>query len=388
MRRLALFVLLSLALQQQPPVKPVEPPPAQPPLPLQQSGALVHAIAAPKTPLPPEADSARVTQFSFIAYGDTRGANDGVEPHREHQAVVQAMIAKAKALASTPFPVRFVVQSGDAVLNGRDANQWNISFVPIIDTVTRDADLPYFFAAGNHDVTSLPLGNAQRAIGLKNTLDAIANLMPAEQSARRLKGYPTYGFGYGNAFVLLIDSNIAADQAQLAWTTRQLEGLDRQRYHHVFAVFHHPPFSSGPHGGDIIEPQTEAIRALYMPLFRKHHVRMTICGHDHLLDHFVERYEDGGKAYRMDDLVSGGGGAPTYTYKGEPNLRAYLDNGAAQQVRVEHLIRPGATAIENPNHFVVIRVDGDRLSLEVIGSGPAPYRPYGQDRLDLSAPVS
>lgn len=389
MRRLCFLLLLAAGFQQPAPQLPTQPP-TQPPAaaPLMPPAVPVRAIEPPKTPLPAEADSAKITRFSFIAYGDTRGANDGLQIHREHQALIEAMIAKAKALASTPFPIRFVVQSGDAVLNGRDGNMWNISFVPVIEQLTRDADIPYFFSVGNHDVTTLPLGDPQRARGLKNSLDAMAKLMPAEGSPRRLNGYFTYAFGFGNAFFIMLDSNVASDQTQLAWVTRQLEGLDRGRYHHVFAVFHHPPFSSGPHGGDLIEPQTEAIRALYMPLFRKHHVRATFTGHDHFLDHWVERYEDGGKPYRMDDVLSGGGGAPTYTYKGEPNLKAYLDNGSAQRVQVQHLIRPGATAAENPNHFIVVQVDGDKLSLEVIGVGPNPYRPYGKDRLDLNAPTS
>jgi calcineurin-like phosphoesterase family protein len=388
MRRLSFLLLLAAGVQQPVPQLPV-PPPVQRPLTAGQPPIVpVRAIEPPKTPLPAEADSATVTRFSFIAYGDTRGANDGVQLHREHQAVVEGMIARAKALASTPFPVKFVVQSGDAVLNGRDGNMWNISFVPVIEELTRTSDIPYFFSVGNHDVTTLPLGDPQRALGLKNSLDAMAKLIPAEGSPRRLNGYLTYAFGFGNTFFIVLDSNIASDQAQLAWVTKQLEGLDRGRYHHVFAVFHHPPFSSGPHGGDIIEPQTEAIRALYMPLFRKHHVRGTFTGHDHFLDHWVERYTDGGREYRMDDVLSGGGGAPTYTYKGEPNLKAYLENGAAQHVRVEHLIRPGATAAENPNHFIVIQVDGDKLSLEVIGIGAPSYRPYGKIRLDLNAPTS
>ena len=51
-------------------------------------------------------------------------------------------------------------------------------------------------------------------------------------------------------------------------------------------------------------------------------------------------------------------------------------------------LRPGATAAENPNHFIVIQVDGDKLSLEVIGIGASQYRPYGKDRIDLNSPTS
>src|SRR5262249_31502004 len=130
-----------------------------------------------------------------------------------------------------------------------------------------------------------------------------------------LNTYPTYAFGYGNLFVLMLDSNIAADPTQLDWATAQLEKLDRRRYTHVIAVVHHPTFTSGQHHGPDFkgEPQTVALRDNYLPLFRRHHVRMVIAGHDHLLDHWIERYTDprNGKTYRRDDIVTGGGGAPT-----------------------------------------------------------------------------
>ena len=32
--------------------------------------------------------------------------------------------------------------------------------------------------------------------------------------------------------------------------------------------------------------------------------------------------------------------------------------------------------LENPHHFVVVRVDGDQLSLEVVGTGETTYTPY------------
>ena len=367
--------------------------------------AAVRPIEPPATPLGTEASSAAVTKFSFIAYGDTRSGSvpdvpgDGDILHPEHSRVVDRMIAKAGELASTPFPVRFVLQSGDAVLRGPTAAMWNVSFSPIIERLTSGANIPYFFSVGNHDVTSMPAGDPQRALGLHNTLTVMSKLIPPEGSPRRLSGYPTYAFGYGNAFFIAFDSNIAADPIQLAWVSDQLEHLDRARYRHIVAFFHHPPFSSGPHGGasadpvpgtgqkaaDRLEPQTVAIRSLYMPLFRKHHVAMLVAGHDHLYDHFVERYADNGVSYRIDTLVTGGGGAPIYPYVGEPDLRAYSAASAAQGVRVDHLVKPGTTPEENPHHFVVVQVDGDRLSVEVVGIGPTPYTPYkGAAKIVLS----
>lgn len=387
-------VIGAVAAAQQPPPVPA------PPL------VSVRPIAPPAVPLPSEAASAGVTRFSFIAYGDTRSGGaadvpgDGQIVHVEHSRVVDRMISLIHDSASTPFPIRFVLQSGDAVLRGQNGAMWNVSFSPIIERLTRGANVPFFFSVGNHDVTTMPPGDPGRALGLHNTLTAMSKLMPQEGSPRRLSGYPTYAFAYGNAFFIALDSNIAGDAFQLAWVSDQLEHLDRARFRHVIAFFHHGIFSSGPHGGgsadpvpgtgrkapDRPEPQTVSLRSLYMPLFRKHHVRMLIAGHDHLFDHWVEWYSSGGSTYRMDTLVTGGGGAPIYTYVGEPDLRPYIAAGARENVRVEHLMKPGSTQEENPHHFVVVQVDGDRLSLEVVGTGPAVYTPYpgARSRIDLS----
>src|SRR6185295_7938999 len=164
------------------------------------------------------------------------------------------MLAKVRALAATQMPVRLVLQSGDGVLRGLDGQRWNLGFTPVIERLTKGANIPYFFTAGNHDVTSGPPGDPQRSIGLHNTLTAISRLIPPEGSPRRLSGYPTYAFGYGNAFFIAFDSNIAGDQLQLAWVADQLEHLDRARFPHVFVFFHHPPFSAGPHGGASAAP--------------------------------------------------------------------------------------------------------------------------------------
>lgn len=382
--------------------------PTTPPAPPPVAWVEVKPIEPPRTPLPPEGASAQITRFSFLAYGDTRtgsatatALDDAQAPNVEHSRVMDAMLTKVKELSATPAPVRFVLQSGDAVLRGVDGGRFNVGFTPIIERLTAGANVPYFFSVGNHDTTSAATaGDPQRAVGLHNTLTAMSKLIPAEGSPRRLNGYPTYGFGYGNMFVIAIDSNIASDPIQLSWVANQLDGLDRARFPHVAVFFHHPPFSSGPHSGasaepmpdtgrkaaDRPEPQTLAIRNLYMPLFRKHHVRLLVTGHEHLYDHFVERYDDQGKTYRMDVIVTGGGGAPIVTYYGEQDLRAYLAAGAPANVKVEHLMKPGMTPAENPHHFVVIQVDGDKLSLEVIGTGATPYTPYpgGVSKLALS----
>jgi hypothetical protein len=340
----------------------------------------VVAIAPPRNPLPAERASAGVTRFSFIVYGDTRGRRDGIDPQYEHSLIVESMLGTIAGLTGGPDPVKFVLQSGDAVVNGRDAKQWNTSFTGLINRLTKEGGVPYFLAPGNHDVTgAADLDNPGRREGLVNYLRAMAQLIPPNGATRRLTGYPTYAFGYGNTFVLALDTNIADDSVQFAWARTQLQGLDRRRYTNLVAFFHHPVFSSGPHGAAIVERPTGVLRSLWMPLFRRHQVRLLVTGHEHLFEHFVERYRDSaGVVHRLDQLVTGGGGAPIYAYLGEPDLRAYRASTGADSARVEHLVRPGPNRGDNPYHYLVVHVNGDQLWIDVQsvdwGLGFAPYR--------------
>ena len=342
----------------------------------------VTAITAPTTPLPSEAESKGATKYSFLVYGDTRGRRDGTTLQYEHSLVIDSMLAQIKKLKGTEYPVRFVLQSGDAVVNGREVRQWNVSFVPLINRLTTEGGVPYFLVPGNHERTTSPEG-------LKNYLDAVSTLIPPEGSPRRLSGSATYSFGYGNTFVIGLDANVPGDEKQYQWIKGQMEGLDRDRYLNVIVFCHQAPFSSGPHGGPNVEEETKALREKYMPLFRTHHVRAVFSGHEHLFEHWVEHYTDESGTHRMDLVVSGGGGAPIYFYRGEPNLDEYLKANEASKVKVEHLVKPGSQEAPSPYHYVMVRVDGERLDMEVVGvdwgRNFAPYRSNETDLQDLSA---
>src|SRR5205085_11615004 len=113
-----------------------QPAPAAPPVvpPVQAPAAAVLAFE-PVTPIEPpahplsETRSARVTKFSFIIYGDTRsGLNgDGTIIHPVHSALMDRMLARIKARRHSESPVRFVLQTGDAVLRGATGHMWNVS---------------------------------------------------------------------------------------------------------------------------------------------------------------------------------------------------------------------------------------------------------------------
>lgn len=381
MRALATLTVVVWGMPARPAAQAI--PPAQAPR------DTVLAIQAPREPLPPENASRNVNRFSFLVYGDTRGRRDGVDPQYEHSLIVEAMLRTIAALRAGPDPVRFILQSGDAVVDGRQAAQWNRSFTGLINRLTTEGGIPYFMAPGNHDVTPAPSPEAPvRQGALQNYLDAVAQLVPPAGASRRLAGYPTYAFGYGNTFVLAFDSNIAGDSTQFAWVEAQLAGLDRRRYANVVALFHHPPYSSGPHGGAVVEPSAAALRERYMPLFRRYGVRLLLAGHEHVFEHWVERYRDSlGRPRRLDAIVTGGGGAPPYFYRGEPDLRAYTAGAGRDSVRIEHVVRPGPAPGDNPYHYVIVHVDGSSLWLEVVGvDWGRGFQPYRSARATLAEP--
>jgi 3',5'-cyclic AMP phosphodiesterase CpdA len=339
----------------------------------------VQAIKPPKEPLLPESMTAGVTKFAFFVYGDTRGRRDGKEEQYEHSLVIDSMLSTIAKRRTNGIPVRFVLQSGDAVVNGMEPKQWNASFVTLINRITTQGGIPYFLAPGNHDVTAAKeISSTNRMKGLSNYLAVVTQLIPRNGAERRLDNYPVFAFGYGNSFFLALDSNIAGETNQYQWAVQQLEGLDRDRYQNIFAFFHHPPFSSGGHGGSKIEEPARDLRKLYMPLFRKHHVRAIFAGHEHLFEHWVERYQDAvGKKYRMDQFVTGGGGAPLYGYRGEPDTGGYIDTYKTEKVELEHLVRPGPKPGDNPYHYLVIEVDGTKMKVEVIGiDWGSDFKPY------------
>ncbi|HKF52273.1 MAG TPA: metallophosphoesterase [Candidatus Acidoferrales bacterium] len=350
-----------------------------------QDQETVTPIKPPATPLPEEASSAGVTKFTFFAYGDTRSRLDGTEIQYDHSLIVDSMVKQIKQLQNTDYPVRFILQSGDAVAHGQNVKEWNVSFVPLIDRLTQEGDVPYFLAPGNHDVSSAETADAaKRQIPLKNYLAAVSALIPPDGSPHRMSGYPTYSFAYGNTYVIALDADIASDEKQFQWVKSQLEGLDATRYVNIIVFCHQAPFSSGPHGGPKVEEPTVALRAMYMPLFQQHHVRIVFSGHEHLFEHWVEHYTDASGTHRMDLVVSGGGGAPLYGYSGEPNLDDYLKANTASKVTLEHLVKPGVERGSTPFHYLIVRVDGQNFDMQVVGvDWGADFQPYRSNKVSL-----
>lgn len=196
------------------------------------------------------------TPFRFAAYGDNRS-----DP-TAHELIADAI------LASQP---QFVLNSGDVVESGADYAQWRDQFFfPARDLFY---DIPFYVGVGNHEGFS----------------HWVTDFIYYPASDR------WWSFDFGNAHYVILDTNSAytSGSAQYSWLVSDLSGTSKEW---VFACFHHPPYSSGGHGG---EPD---VQSYLVPLFETYGVDMVFSGHDHL----YERSSKAGIAY----IVTGGGGAP------------------------------------------------------------------------------
>ncbi len=245
---------------------------------------------------------AEARPFKFVIYGDSRS-----DP-AAHVAVVRRMEA---------VPADFLVHSGDMVAMGDEEDDWR-GFFEIENKLLRDRCV--FATVGNHELAG------EKGVGAATFLRYFAS---ADEGGKdRPKLYGTFRWSNTRFFLLnAMDTWTGEDRAWLK------EELDRAAAEaglaHRFAVLHHGPHSSGPHGGN---------RRLHeqgiMQIFQEGKVDLIIAGHDHA----YERGTGEGVKY----VVSGGAGAPLY-----PKKRTAAE-----------------TAIyESVHHFVEVGVDGDKVEL-------------------------
>lgn len=118
------------------------------------------------------------------------------------------------------------------------------------------------------------------------------------------KGY--YSFNLGAWHIVSLNSNreLETDAPQLKWLD---EDLRRHRQRCVLAYWHHPRYSSGPHGTDT---RTQAFWAL----LHRHGVSVVVTGHDHIYERFAPMNEHGAHdpVRGIRSFIAGTGGARHY----------------------------------------------------------------------------
>ena len=139
------------------------------------------------------------------------------------------------------------------------------------------------------------------------------------------RGEGWYSFTLGHWHVIALNSNCervacGPRSPQVRWLRRDLRA---SRAHCTLAYFHHPLFSSGPHGNE------QGVRAFWRVLYRRR-ADVILSGHDHLYERFAPQTPAARLNRRrgISQFTVGTGGHSLYNFK--PQL---LPNSVK---RVEH----------------------------------------------------
>lgn len=231
--------------------------------------------------------------YTFIAYGDSRGSgDDAVSPI--HSDIVTAYIQHNP---------EFVIHTGDMVNSGGIWNQWlefNESIQPIWDT-----GIPFFGVVGNHEkytdqwnVSDEDFTHYRQFFNFSSVIDN-----PGETELH-------YSFDYGGIHFIILNTEDYFDddteifncsQTQMDWLLTDLTNTQPTDF--IVASYHRPAWSISQNRVDRWN-QAETIRHEFHQLFVQHGVDLVFNGHDHYYYRFIR---DG-----IYYVVTGGGGAPPY----------------------------------------------------------------------------
>ncbi|WP_225412102.1 metallophosphoesterase [Stigmatella hybrida] len=197
-------------------------------------------------------------------------------------------------------PELFIGMGDVAYESGTEEQIQNNMFAPMKDLLM---EVPFFAVAGNHEYVT---NQAQPYLD---------NLyLPTSSSG----GERYYSFDWGHVHFVGIDSNCAIGlaskdrctlAAQKAWVEQDLA---QSKAAWKVAFFHHPPWSSGDHGSQLL------MRREFSPLFEKYGVDLVLTGHDH---HYERTY-----AMKGDAMASGTGIPYLVVGSGGANLREFANS--------------------------------------------------------------
>ena len=119
-------------------------------------------------------------------------------------------------------------------------------------------------------------------------------------------GYYTYRKGTWQVFSLNSNSDSVDRRTQIEWLTRELAAPGAPAC--TVAYFHHPMFSSGPHG---VVPPIPVVTDFWRVLFAAG-ADVVISAHDHIYERFAPQSPDGAQdfQYGIRQFTVGTGGAP------------------------------------------------------------------------------
>src|SRR5215213_3428682 len=249
------------------------------------------------------APSGEGSSFSFAVVGDSGSGGKG-------QLKVAGLLGRLET--------DLILHTGDVVYPAGEERHYDLRFFAPYEDIIKE--VPVFPVLGNHDVRT---GNGAAFF---------ENFHPPLGSPGSTKRY--YSFDWGDAHFVALDSELyhadsgARAELQKAFLERDLAATGKRW---KVAFLHRSPYSSSRHGGD------KKVRQDLEPIFTRHNVDLVFAGHDHVYERTIPIK---GVTY----VVSGGGGRRLYP-AGKGRLTA---------------------CSRSAHHAVLVRVDGGRLSLEVV----------------------
>jgi len=273
-----------------------------------------YRVAAGDEPLSPlerfrAAPAPEGAEFSFLVFGDSGKGNQE-----------QWDIAQRMELAGGDF----AIHTGDIVYNRGEYEHYDPRFFAPYRAML--ARLPIFPSLGNHDVLT------ERGRPFVDHFH-----LPSAGSGTE----KYYTFAWGNAQLFCLDSSrptqLLPGLAQHRWLRRELA---RSKATWRFVYFHHPPYSSGVHGSDIL------LRGALSPLFERAGVDIVFNGHDHDYERTTPRRD-----YEKD----------------APRGTVYVVTGAGGALRTQKPDRNDFTVVfAAEQHFTRVRIRERTLKLEAI----------------------
>jgi predicted phosphodiesterase len=211
--------------------------------------------------------------FSFVVWGDSGMASRG-------------QFALARQIESVRPD--FLLHTGDLIYPSGAARDYNPKFFNVYRSTLARA--PFYGSLGNHDVRT------------RNGQPFLTNFVLPTNGPAGLAPERNYSFDYADAHVAVLDTNASIRQLRDIIVPWLRQDMANSKARWKFAVFHHPPYSSGLHGDDA------RTKRVLDPVLRQLKIDIVFNGHDH---HYERWKPKGGVTY----IVTGAGGAVLYPRK-------------------------------------------------------------------------
>ncbi|MFL5346341.1 MAG: metallophosphoesterase [Hyalangium sp.] len=249
----------------------------------------------------------------------------------------------ASMLSSKLRPDLFLALGDNAYESGTEAEIQNNLFAPLAAVLS---EVPFFPVPGNHEYVT-------------NQAQPYLDNFYLPTSSSGSQRY--YSFDWGNVHFVGLDSNCAVGlaskdrctmEAQRAWLEQDLAA---SKADWKIVYFHHPPWSSGAHGSQLV------MRHQFGPLFEKYGVDLVLTGHDHNYERSRPMLGDdvapSGKR-GITYLVVGGGGAtlrpfdgaaPAWSVLRNATDHGYLDVDVTEGTLTAKVLTPAGKLIDSFN---------------------------------------